>query len=262
MAQKSALVTGASSGIGREFAMQLASLGYQVTAVARREDRLQQLMEELPGGGHGYRIADLATTEGVASIVDTLAGQRYHLLVNNAGYSVFDPFYTSDLESQQKILDVNCVALVSLSHAFLQQAKDTDALINLGSIVSFLPTPTQPIYSASKAFIAAFSECLWVEHRERGVYVMALCPGVTQTEFISSATGGEADGDSIPGFLIQTSEAVVAEAMTALSKRKKAVVVTGWVNRLMLLMPRLLTRHWLIKVLAVLGDPERALHSK
>ena len=133
-------------------------------------------------------------------------------------------------------------------------------LINLSSIVAVLPTPTQPIYSASKAFIASFSECLWEEQRKRGVYVMGLCPGVTQTEFISSATGGAADGQGLPAVLTQTTAQVVNEALVALARRRKPIIVTGRANRVMFaLLPRLLSRFRLLKALAVMGDPERAL---
>lgn len=253
------LVTGASSGIGREFALQLAQQGYRVTAVARREERLQSLLGELPGEGHDYLVADLARPEQLARVEARLQQRHYTLLINNAGLSVFEPFYQSDVERQQEILAVNCSALMRLAHAFLRQSQRGDALVNLASIVSFLPTPAQPMYSASKAFIASFSECLWHEHRERGVYVMGLCPGITATEFISGASGGDADGQTLPAALVQTTEAVVNEALRALRRRRNAIVVTGRVNRLMMLLPRLLSRHRLIKLLAVIGDPDKAL---
>lgn len=259
MEKKRALITGASSGIGREFAVQLASSGFAVTGIARREDRLRELIDELPGEGHRYRVADLSNQAGLQLALDELQRERINLLVNNAGLSVFEPFYESDLDQQHRILSVNCDSLMQLAHSFLRQSEHGDALINLSSIVAFLPTPAQPMYSASKAFIASFSECLWEEHRERGVYVMGLCPGVTQTEFIESASGGESDGQTLPAVLIQSTEAVVTEALQALADRKKAIIVTGWINRILLLMPRLLTRHRLLKVLAVIGDPERAL---
>ncbi len=257
--QPRALVTGASSGIGREFAVQLAKRGYAIMGVARREQNLQELLRELGAGEHEYLVADLATPDGLQAVQEELGRQHYTLMINNAGFSTFDPFYESELEDQQKILAVNCGAVMSLAHAFLQHAKAGDALVNLGSIVSFLPTPVQPMYSASKAFIASLSECLWVEHRPRDIYVMGLCPGVTLTEFITGATGGDADGQTLPDIFVQTTEEVVAEALQALDKRKKAIVVTGWVNKLMMLMPRFLTRHALIKSLAVIGDPDNAL---
>jgi len=254
-----ALVTGASSGIGREFALQLARQGYVVTGVARREHELRTLVAELPGEGHRFLVADLADTEGVRRVAQVLSTERINLLVNNAGYSVFEPFYQSALARQQDILQVNCAAVVALAHAFLQQAQRGDALINLGSVVSFLPTPAQPMYSASKAFIASFSECLWVEQKPRGVYVMGLCPGVTETEFIRNASGGAADGSNLPRAFTQTAGAVVGEALVALRKRRKAIVVTGWRNRAMMLLPRVLSRQRLLKILAVAGDPERML---
>ncbi|MEP1470158.1 MAG: SDR family NAD(P)-dependent oxidoreductase [Halieaceae bacterium] len=252
-------MTGASSGIGREFAVQLAEQGYCVVGIARREEQLTDLVADLKGDGHTYIVADLGTLEGVRLVMDELEREHTSLLVNNAGLSVFEPFYESELGAQKNILTVNCESLMMLAHSFLCQSRRGDALINLSSIVAFLPTPAQPMYSASKAFIASFSECLWEEHRTRGVYVMGLCPGVTQTEFILSASGGKSDGNTLPKVMIQTTSEVVGEALHALNKRKKAIIVTGWVNRVMLLMPRFLSRHRLLKVLAVVGDPDNAL---
>ena len=257
--QKRAVVTGASSGIGREFAIQLAARGYRVTGVARREERLQELLNALPGEGHGYLVAELSRPAGVAAVADSLAAEHCDLLVNNAGYSCFESFHESALESQDDMLSVNCRAVMALAHAFLRQSRQGDALINVSSIVAFLPTPAQPMYCASKAFIASLSECLWAEHRKRGVYVMGLCPGITATEFILTATGGESDGTTLPASMIQTSSEVVGEAMRALEKRGKATIVTGRTNRLMMLMPRLLSRHRLLKTLSVIGDPEKAM---
>tara|TARA_R110002049_G_scaffold133139_1_gene292558 strand:+ start:6397 stop:7161 length:765 start_codon:yes stop_codon:yes gene_type:complete len=254
------LVTGASSGIGREFARQLARHGYSVTGVARREDKLRELIGELPGDQqHHFLVADLAQEAGVRAVTERLSTAHFDLLVNSAGYSVFEPFYLSELAQQQNILKLNCAAVTALAHAFLQQARRGDALVNLASVVSYLPTPAQPMYSASKAFVAALSECLWVEQKNRGVYVMGLCPGVTATEFISTASGGASDGANLPSALTQSAEEVVAEALDALSRRSKAIVVTGRANRALLWMPRLLSRHRLIRTLAVAGDPERML---
>lgn len=259
MTAKRALVTGASAGIGREFAKQLATAGYAVICVARREEALHALVAELTGSDHEVLSADLSSESGVDRVASRLREQPVNLLVNNAGFSVLEPFYQSTLAQQQNILQVNCSAVVALAHAFLQQSQPGDALINVASVVTYLPTPAQPMYSASKAFIGSLSECLWEEHRERGVYVMGLCPGVTQTDFIKTATGGESDGENLPSALTQTSKEVVDEALAALRNRKKAIIVTGRINRMMLLLPRLLTRHRLIKTLAVIGDPDNAL---
>lgn len=258
MTNKRALITGASSGIGREFAVQLANVGFSITAVARREDNLRQLIDQLPGVDHRYLTADLSSGTGVNAVVAEIEQQRYQLLVNNAGFSTFEPFYQSEVSLQKKIFNVNCAAVVDLAHAFLKQSQAGDALINVASIVAYLPTPAQAMYSASKAFIAALSECLWIEHKDRNVYVMGLCPGLTESEFINTASGGESDGQSMAA-LTQTTPDMVSEALRALKKRNKAIVITGRVNRWMNLMPRLMSRHRLIKVLAVIGDPEKAL---
>ncbi|MEH6592868.1 MAG: SDR family NAD(P)-dependent oxidoreductase [Halioglobus sp.] len=258
MSNNRALITGASSGIGREFAVQLASRGFGITAVARREDKLRELIDQLPGDQHDYLTADLSSETGVNSVIAAIELSRYQLLVNNAGFSAFEPFYHSELTLQKNILNVNCGAVVSLAHAFLEKSQDGDALINVASITAYLPTPAQPMYSASKAFIASLSECLWIEHKDRGVYVMGLCPGLTESEFIQTASGGKSDGQSLAA-LTQATPTMVGEALRALEKRKKSIIITGRINRLMGLMPRFMTRHRLIKVLAVIGDPDKAL---
>ena len=258
-----ALITGASSGIGRQFALALARQGYAVLAAARREDKLRELIAELPsvegGAAHAHLVADLASPQGIAAAADALNREHYDLLVNNAGLSFFESFYESDLARQREIMSVNCQAVMELAHAFLRQSRAGDALINVSSVVDYLPTPAQPMYSASKSFIASLSECLWDEHRARGVYVMGLCPGITATEFIAKASGGEADGSSLPAAMTQSAAEVVDEALAALKARKKAIVITGRGNRLMAQLPRLLSRHRLIKIMSVLGDPTRAL---
>ncbi len=255
-----ALVTGASAGLGAEFALQLAVRGYALTLVARREDRLRELLGLLAGNGHDYIAADLGSTEGCEQVARRLTSESYDLLINNAGYSSFEPFHSDSWRSQHAMLAVNCGALLHLAHSFLAGARPGDALVNLASVVAFLPTPAQPVYSASKAFVASLSECLWHEQRERGVYVMGLCPGVTRTEFIATASGGEANDEALPSLMVQDAEEVVAEALRALDQRKRPLVVTGRANRMMLaLVPRVFSRFGLLRLLARVGDPKRAL---
>lgn len=255
-----ALVTGASAGLGAEFARQLAARGYVITLVARREDRLRELLGRLAGSGHDFIAADLGNVEECEQVARRLTVDSYDLLINNAGYSIFEPFHSAPWVRQRAMLAVNCEALLHLAHSFLSGARPGDALINLASVVAFLPTPAQPVYSASKAFVASLSECLWQEQRQRGVYVMGLCPGVTRTEFIATASGGEADEEALPSLMLQDAEEVVADALRALDERKRPLVVTGWANRMMLaLLPRVLSRFRLLRLLARAGDPSRAL---
>ncbi|QFU77241.1 SDR family NAD(P)-dependent oxidoreductase [Halioglobus maricola] len=254
-----AMVTGASSGIGWAFATRLAEEGYAVCAVARREDRLEQLVGHLPGAGHSYLAADLANDEDLAAVGAELSTGAYQLLVNNAGLSVMEPFGEAPLAAEQNLLNVNINAVVALAHAFLAHGAEGDALVNVGSVVSYLPTPAMAAYSGSKAFITTFSECLWSQQRERGVYVMALCPGMTETEFISAATEGESDFSSLPDAMVQSPEEVVSEALQALDRRRDAVVVTGRSNRLLSQLPRLMSRSRLIRLMSKMGDPEDRL---
>jgi uncharacterized protein len=165
--RKKALVTGASEGIGREFAKRLAGENYAVTAVARNEARLKDLIQELKTDSHSYQIADLSTQEGIHKIAQELSNNHYDLLVNNAGFGIYAPFYKTDLPKLQSMMRLNCEAIIALTHAFLQKAGKGDALINVSSALAFLPFPKAGLYSATKAFVTSFSESLWFEQKER-----------------------------------------------------------------------------------------------
>ena len=188
MPQKIAMITGASEGIGREFAVQLSRQGYQITALARNEARLKELCREL-GPTCKYLIADLGKAEGVKKAASEIKSRHYDLLINNAGYGVKGKFAELPLEKHLTMLHVNVTALVTLSHVFLNQAQSGDALINVSSSLAFLPMPSLGLYAASKALVTSFSESLWYQQKSRGVYVMGLCPGVTATNF-SKRSGG------------------------------------------------------------------------
>jgi short-subunit dehydrogenase len=176
-AQRRVMITGASEGIGRAFARRLAHEGYAIRAVARNEKRLQELMTELGADHHTYRVADLSTPEGVAAIAEDLATNRFHLLINNAGFGIYGAFYNAELPKLETMIRLNCDTLMALSHAFLQQAKKGDALVIVSSALAFMPMPSAGTYAATKAFVTSFTESLWYEQKERGIYVMGLCPG-------------------------------------------------------------------------------------
>ncbi|WP_405493972.1 SDR family NAD(P)-dependent oxidoreductase [Streptomyces sp. NBC_00096] len=181
MSARTALVTGASSGIGLAFARELASAGYAVTAVARGEDRLRALVGEL-GPGHRHLVADLATPEGRELVAAELARRPVDLLVNNAGTAHHGPFTAAGPQEALTSLRLGTDAVVVLAHAFLSGARRGDALINVSSTLAHAPAPGLAVYSAGKAFVTSFSEALWYEQRPLGVHVMALCPGPTSTE--------------------------------------------------------------------------------
>jgi len=221
---KSALVTGASEGIGREFARQLARDGFVVTAVARNENRLQDLVKELGGGAHSYLVADLSQPAGVERVVTKFQETHYDLVVNNAGYGVYGVFEETDLKSLRDMMEVNCTAVVEIAHAYLKTAKTGDALINVSSTASELPMAFAGVYAATKGFVTMFSESIWYEQLQKGVYVMALCPGMTSTQFHTRA-GGHAG--QIPAFFSQTPSQVVRRALKKLRGRCAPVVLCG-----------------------------------
>ena len=240
MSSKRAFVTGASEGLGREFARQLANKGYAVTAVARNEQRLQSLMNELPGSIHNYLVADLGTASGVAACTEWLQGGEYALLVNNAGYSSFGDFAEASISDQQTILSVNCHAMMALAHAFLQSSRSGNAMINLSSITNYFVTPIQPTYCATKAYIASFSESLWYQQRKNGVYIQGLCPGVTKTEFLNRV--GDFDKKHLIDMFSRSAEFVVRVSLLELEKRSKPIVIPGIENKLLALLTRMLPR--------------------
>jgi hypothetical protein len=244
---KSALVTGASEGIGNVFAKRLAGEGYAITAVARSEKKLQQLVAEL-GAGHSYVVADLTTEAGQNKIAKLISEKHFDLLINNAGKAAVGKFMEIPLNSHIDVLRLNCEALVRLSHAYLNSAKEGDALINVSSALAFMPMPMIGLYSATKAFVTSFSESLWFDQKSRGVYVMGLCPGMTTTNFNKNSGGGDLEA---PKAMTQTPEELVTNALVALKARKKPTVISGFTNNLFAFISRFRSRK---SVVSMMGD--------
>jgi uncharacterized protein len=236
--EKSALVTGASEGIGRVFATRLASEGYSIMAVARNEAKLRQLIDEIGNSG-SYIVADLSTESGQDKVVRAIAARHFDLLVNNAGVAAAGKFTDIPLQRQLSLLNLNCMALVRLSHAYLGAAQSGDALINVSSSLAFLPIPSLGVYCASKAFVTSFTDSLWYEQKSRGIYVMGLCPGITATDFNIHAGGTRGN---FPKIMVETPEQVVDTALKALKERKEPTVISGRFNKMNVLMTRLKSR--------------------
>jgi short-subunit dehydrogenase len=177
-----ALVTGASSGIGAAFARRLSADGYQVVAVARRQARLEQLRDE--GGAAEIIVADLATAEGCALVEERIAAGGIDLLINNAGIGVGAGFDETSIEAEDRMLAVNVRAVMRLTHVAVPQmlALGRGEIINVSSIAAFTAVAGFATYSASKAYVVAMSESLAVRYAPRGVKVMALCPGYVRSE--------------------------------------------------------------------------------
>ncbi|MEY3175234.1 MAG: Serine 3-dehydrogenase [Planctomycetota bacterium] len=239
-----ALVTGASSGIGAEFAVQLASRGMHLILAARRKDRMTQLATDL-NTRHGTRChvvtIDLADPESGALLYEELQrlGVSVELLVNNAGCGLIGQIETTSPDEVRRMLQLNLLTLTDLTYRFLPDMLERrhGAIVNVSSQAAFQPVAFMGAYAASKSFILHFSEALWAEARSRGVTVMALCPGVTRTDFFDTA--------GAPGWLekhtAQSPVKVVKAALRALEKRRQ-YVVPGWGNYLMTLLVRLTTR--------------------
>ncbi|MBZ9758309.1 SDR family oxidoreductase [Mesorhizobium sp. ESP6-5] len=188
-----AVITGASSGIGKAFAERLASDGYDIVLVARRRDRLESVAREIKAGGAYAEIivADLALSEGIDTVEQRIRAGDVSLLVNNAGFQTYMPFVELSIDRAQEEVAVQVTAVMRLSHAALPAmiARGEGAIINVSSLLSFSGSmnspfmPKRSVYAATKAFVTTFSELLAAELQGKGILVQALCPAVVRTEF-------------------------------------------------------------------------------
>ena len=241
---KTALITGASGGIGRAFAVALAREGWTITAVARTEAKLSALVREL-GEEHDYLVADLSSSAGQDAVIARLREQRFDLLINNAGVGTLGDFHEVPVERTLSMMHLNLDAVVRLAHAYLAGARAGDALMNVSSTLAFVPMARSGIYCATKAFVTSFSESLWYEQKPRGVYVMGLCPGPTHSDFQTNAGGREED---LPQNMFQTAEVVVERALAALRRRSKPTIFTASRNTLFSVFGRIVPRKVLANV--------------
>ena len=235
---KCALITGASSGLGEEYARQLAPSCETLVLVARRGDLLEQLASELQETSSATKVhclvADLTLEDQRESLFKTCESMslRPDLLVNNAGMGDFGDFSDAEWSKLDAMLQVNVTALTHLCHAFLPgmlaNEEGNRAIINVSSLASILPIPDFAVYAATKAYVSSFSEALRMELREFGISVLAVCPGPVRTNFGKVAMRSD-DHTSLPsreGFYV-TAEQVVAESIQAL-EADRARVYPGW----------------------------------
>ena len=228
-----ALITGASAGIGVALARVFAREGHQLALVARREDRLRELADEIAAKGPRRPIVipdDLAKPGCSARIRAALAehGAEPGYVVNNAGFGVAGSAARRDREDQLAMIDVNVRALTDLSLAFVDSLeRHRGGILNVGSMAGFLPGPGMAVYYATKAFVLSFSESLHAELAPRGIRVTIVCPGPVPTEFAARAGVKSNLG---PSFLTQSAEAVAEVGYRGLMKGER-VVIPGLVNR-------------------------------
>ena len=243
------LITGASAGIGVELARVFARHGHKLALVARREDRLRALADEIAATAVGRPIVivdDLAKPGAAARIRAALTehGAEPQYVVNNAGFGLVGRADTRDRDEQLEMIDLNVRTLTELSLAFVDSLeRHTGGLLNVGSVAGFLPGPGSAVYYATKAFVLSFTEALHSELAVRGIKVTALCPGPVPTEFAARAG---AKGKMAPDFLVQTAQ-TVAEAGYHGLMRGQRTIVPGLGNKLITLAVRFVPRRRLLR---------------
>lgn len=254
---KTTLITGASSGIGEVFARRLAARGENVLLVARSAERLATICNELGRANNQinaqYVTMDLTERDAPARLFEETErrGLVVETLINNAGFGSMGDFLAQDVERELNMIDLNVRALVELTYRYLSGMRERGrgAIINVASTAAFQPVPFMATYAATKAFVLSFSEALWEENRPLGIKVMALCPGVTNTNFFDAA-----HIERPPMRIAQTPEQVVETALRGL-ERGRSHVISGWANYLVTESERLVPRSLVARVVGTALRP-------
>ena len=225
-----ALITGASAGLGVEFARQLSARGHRLVLVARRKERLEELAKEL---GNARAVAlDLSEDDAAAKLMADLEahGETVDLLVNNAGFGLIGPFAKLDARRERQMIDLNVSTLTDLCRAVAPGMieRKSGAILNVASTAAFQPGPKMAVYFATKAFVLSLSEALHEELKPYGITVSCLCPGPTRTEFGDVAGFG---GNGLFDRVAMDAATVVRTGLKGLDKNR-AVVVPGIVNKI------------------------------
>jgi len=243
------LITGASTGIGAAFARKLAARGRNVLLVARSEDKLIALCNELgrlTSIRAQYVALDLRALDAGAQLLEETKKRELEIemLINNAGFGSMGDFVKLDQDRELEMIELNIRAVVDLTHRFLgpMRQRKRGTIINVASTAAFQAVPYMATYAATKAFVLSFSEAIGEENRAHGIHVMALCPGVTETNFFEAAKINRP-----PMRTIQTAEEVVDAALRGLA-RQKSLVISGWTNWLTVEAERFVPRSMVTKL--------------
>ncbi|HEU0196683.1 MAG TPA: SDR family oxidoreductase [Nevskiaceae bacterium] len=255
MQHRIALITGGSSGLGAEFAAQLAQQGCDLVLVARSEDRLNRKAEALRAA-HDVRVEviplDLTAANASQRLSTALAdrGIEIDLLINNAGFATVGAFADQDAARERAEIALNVAAVVDLTHAFLPAmlARGRGAIVNVASLAGMQALPYMSVYAATKAFVLSFSTGLWAEVHDRGVHVLAVCPGPVDTPFFD-IPGGSGMRTAVPRGLMADTSSVVRGSLAALADRR-VVYVPGLANRAAALSVPFLPRRLLARATA------------
>lgn len=258
-----ALITGASSGIGTAFAQELARRNYNLVLVARSQAKLEQLATQLQENqkiNTEVIVQDLTVPKAAQTVFDTVREKEIHidLLVNNAGFGDYGLFAERSLEKQLEMIQLNITALVALTHLFLSPMRQqgNGGIINVSSIAGFQPLPYMSVYAATKSFVLSFSEALWAENKDAGVTVTCVCPGATESEFFIRAEFPDSFAQASSQNYASPVE-VVKATLKAFAEKQTNVVTGGIANQIISNVPRFLPREALVKAVAKQFSPQK-----
>ena len=251
---KTVIITGATSGIGAEYAKQLASQGYNLVITGRREAIIGKLADELKEKFKvkvDVVITELSEAEGVQKLIDFIAQMEdINMLINNAGFGLNKYYIQSDINSQVRMNDVHTTATMKLIYAVLPKMtkQGCGSIINVASVAGICPLVKDIVYCGSKAFLINFSEALYMEVMKKGIKVQALCPGFTHTDFHGKLELSKVDYKKIDTLKWMSPEAVVVYSLKRL-KKNKVVCIPGFTNRLIVKATRLIPRSLYYKII-------------
>ncbi|MFC1558202.1 SDR family NAD(P)-dependent oxidoreductase [candidate division KSB1 bacterium] len=252
---KTALITGATSGIGAVFAEKFAARGYELIITGRRKDLIEKTADNIRTNYNidvTVIIAELSDDNDIDSLVSTIKDtENLEILINNAGFGKKNNFLEEDITTHEKMLKVHCLATMKLTYAALpvmiKNKKGT--IINVSSIAGLFPLPKSPVYSATKSFINIFSESIHLELKGTGVRIQALCPGMTRTDFHTRIGLEESEVYKDKGLRkAMSAEEVVEESLKCL-KKNKVICIPGSNNKFISILPRILTKSQIYKIL-------------
>ena len=258
---KKVLITGASAGIGYALSKELVKRGSEVIVTARRKDRLETLAQEIEktGGKAHIFVEDLSMPESGKKLYDQIksAGLNIDILINNAGYGRFGELTSNARDDYSKMLQLNVTTLTDLCHLYIPDmiTQGGGGIINVGSMASLSPIPYASVYSSSKAYVLMFSEGIRYEYQEKGIKVMALLPGGTESEFARVATEKseilskryQKRVGTAAGGTMQTSLEVAIECLDAFEKNKQ-YLICGSRNRFLYKLTRIMARQLVLKM--------------
>lgn len=240
------LITGATGGLGEEFAKRYAKNGQNLVLVARNEEGLYKIKNELENqydiNVHVYK-KDLSEENAALSIYDYVLEKHLfiNVLINNAGFGDYGKFINSDLNKQTDMVHVNVLSLMELCHLFikLMQQKKEGTILSICSIAGFQPGPLMSVYYATKAFVLSFTEALAVEMKDTGLLISALCPGPTNTGFVGAA---KLENSGLFKHIKNSTAKEVVNYNFNRMKKKKVIIIPGLLNKIMIFSSRILPR--------------------